>query len=474
MPQKGVSMTNLSWWKKTCAVLLLCAATAIASQAQTFTTLASFNGTNGQAPFYVSLIQGPDGSLYGTTIGGGTNERGTVFRMTPSDSLKVLYSFCSQTNCADGEQPEAGLVLDTDGNFYGTTGSGGSLSCPVFGTCGTVFKLTREGILTSLHSFSGLDGAIPLAPLVEALDGTLYGVTDAGGTGTSCPGGCGTAFEISSSGVLTSLHSFDFHVDGQAPNGPLLQAPNGSFYGTTLDCDCQQGTQGTLFNMTASGGVTTLYAGILDTRSGLILGNDGNLYGTAGFGYVYKSTLQGSVTTFASVAGQPWAGLLQATDGNFYGTTIYGGDTNCDFPNGCGSIFQVTQQGVVAVLHEFEQTDGSAPYGGLSQATNGKLYGTTAGGGANGDGTVYQLDMGLAPFIAFVRAAGKVGQTGGILGQGFTGTTSVSLNGILASFTVVSDTFIRATVPSGATTGYVTVTTPSGTLTSNVPFHVIP
>jgi len=96
--------------------------------------------------------------------------------------------------------------------------------------------------------------------------------------------------------------------------------------------------------------------------------------------------------------------------------------------------------------------------------TQGALYGY---------GNVYSLDMGLGPFVTFVQAAGKVGQTGGILGQGFTGTTNVSLNGISASFTVVSDTFIRATVPLGATTGYVTVTTPSGTLTSNVPFHVI-
>lgn len=116
--------------------------------------------------------------------------------------------------------------------------------------------------------------------------------------------------------------------------------------------------------------------------------------------------------------------------------------------------------------------------GGLLQATTGTFYGTTAVGGegqcaGSGCGTVFSLDMGLGPFVTFVRAAGRVGQTSGILGQGFTGTTSVSLNGTPASFTVVSDTYIRATVPVGATTGYVTVTTPSGTLTSNVPFHVI-
>ena len=113
-------------------------------------------------------------------------------------------------------------------------------------------------------------------------------------------------------------------------------------------------------------------------------------------------------------------------------------------------------------------------YGGLVQATNGILYGTTNAGGYLDLGTVFSLDVGLGPFVKFVRAASKVGQVGGILGQGFTGTSNVSFNGISSNFTVAADTFITATVPAGATTGYVTVTTPSGTLTSNVPFQVIP
>jgi hypothetical protein len=118
------------------------------------------------------------------------------------------------------------------------------------------------------------------------------------------------------------------------------------------------------------------------------------------------------------------------------------------------------------MLYGFVGNDGGQPFGGLFQATNGLFYGTT-------EYAVFSLDMGLAPFVAFVRATGGVGDTGGILGQGFTGTTDVSLNGIPASFTVVSDTYIEARLPAGATTGYVIVTTPSGTLTSNVPFHVI-
>ena len=166
----------------------------------------------------------------------------------------------------------------------------------------------------------------------------------------------------------------------------------------------------------------------------------------------------------------PLAGLVQATNGNLYGTTSSGGEFNNN-----GTVFEITLKGALTTVYDFTGgPDGSLPFAGLVQATNGNLYGATYGAGANGVGTIFGLDEGLGPFVTFVQAAGKVGQTGPILGQGLTGTTSVSLNGTPANFTVVSDTFITATVPAGATTGYVTVTTPSGTLTSNVPFHVIP
>jgi uncharacterized repeat protein (TIGR03803 family) len=179
----------------------------------------------------------------------------------------------------------------------------------------------------------------------------------------------------------------------------------------------------------------------------------------------------------AATARAPTASPIQATDGNLYGTTFFGGNLSCDSRYGCGTVFRIEPTGALTTLHSFCDppcNDGAWPLAGLIQATDGTFYGAASSGGSMGDGTIFSLSMGLAPFLAFVQDYGKVGQTGGILGQGFTGTTGVSFNGTSATFTVISDTYLTATVPAGATTGYVTVATPSGTLTSNVPFHVIP
>ena len=162
--------------------------------------------------------------------------------------------------------------------------------------------------------------------------------------------------------------------------------------------------------------------------------------------------------------------LTQGSDGNFYGTTESGGI-------GDGTVFEITSTGTLTTLHsmcsETLCSDGSSPIGGLLQATNGAFYGTTYMGGTSNDGIVFRLNTGLAPFVSFIRNPAKVGQQFGILGYGLSGTSGVVFNGTSANFTAKSDTLLVATVPSGATTGYVTVITPSGTLTSNVPFRVI-
>jgi len=200
-----ISYSAFRWSKTAYALSLLCGATAIALPAQTFTTLVSFDGTNG-AYSYASVVQGLDGSLYGTTKGDGVNGNyGTVFKITPSGVLTTLYSFCSQSGCRDGAFPQAGLVQATNGDLYGTASGGGEGD----DDGGTVFKITPSGTLTTLYSFCSqagcTDGAHPFAGLVPATNGDLYGTTYQGG----CNGGCGTIFKITLSGTLTTLHSFD-------------------------------------------------------------------------------------------------------------------------------------------------------------------------------------------------------------------------------------------------------------------------
>jgi uncharacterized repeat protein (TIGR03803 family) len=223
-------MSKLSSWKAIFLLCVFCAVTAISSPAQTFTTLVNFNGTDGNSPN--GLVQGADGNLYGTTEsggaygGGGDCGSGTVFQITPTGALTTLYSFGAQTNCVDGADPYAGLVLATDGNFYGTTWAGGA------NNDGTVFKITPGGTLTTLHSFDlYTDGCCIASGLVRATDGNFYGTTSYGGAKNG-----GTVFKISPGGTLTTLYSFCSQTnctDGSGPFASLVQATNGRLYGTS-------------------------------------------------------------------------------------------------------------------------------------------------------------------------------------------------------------------------------------------------
>ena len=488
-------MTKPNGLKTGCVLLMLCAVTVSSARAQTVTTLYSFSGFDGASPYQAPLIQGQDGNLYGTTASGGSATGGTIFKITTQGVLTTLYNFCTQSNCPDGTAPFAGLALADDGNFYGTTLSGGANGW------GTVYKVTPDGVLTTLHSFcfetNCADGASPYGGLVQATDGNLYGTTEQGG-----PTGRGTVFRITVEGVFTIIHNFCVHYphceDGYAPMGTLIQATDGNLYGTTASGGARnQG--GTVFSIGRHGAFD--YVELQDSGAGGgpvggVLQVSGRLYGTT-----YNSLVKGAGTLFGvdrdktaktlywfcvsedcSDGAIPTAALVQATDGSVYGTTSKGGDLGCMSPagNGCGTIFQIAPGRKFVTVHTFEASDGSLPNAGLFQATNGILYGVTSSGGDGvecgiyGCGTIYSLDTGLGPFVAFVQGAGKVGSSSGILGQGFIGTTTVSFNGTPATFTVQSDTFILGTVPNGATTGYVTVSTPKGTLTSNKPFIVLP
>jgi len=435
-------------------------------QAQTLTTLANFTGSNGSNPLFAPLVQGTDGNLYGTASAGGAHSQGTVFKITPSGTLTTLYSFCAKSNCTDGSAPYAGLMLGRDGNLYGTTEAGGTSGL------GTVFKITQRGALTTLHSFNSHDGASPYATLVQGTDGNFYGTTESGGSHI-----LGTVFKMTPQGTLTTLHSFN-STDGSSPEAALIQATDGNFYSTTYN----GGTEGygTVFKITSGGTLSTLH--IFDdategraVTSGLVQASNGSFYGSTtlggpnSYGSVYTMTSTGTVTVlhgFNATDGATPNALVLATDGNFYGTTISGG-ANID-----GTIFEVTPLVAMSTLHTFNGSDGADSFAGLLQHTNGKFYGTTRVGGSKNDGTVFRLDVGLGPFVITVPTAGKVAAKVKILGTSLTGATSLSFNGIAAAFTVVSASEITTTVPAGATSGTVQVTTPGGTLLSNVAFRV--
>jgi uncharacterized repeat protein (TIGR03803 family) len=519
-------------------IFILCAATAIAASAQTFNET-NFNFANGGNPNAGPMVQAANGNFFGiAAVGGGpsncpngnnTNGCGTVFELTPAGKLTALYSFCSQTACADGEYPEGALVLGSDGNLYGTTISGGAHNG------GTVFKITPTGTLTTIYSFCvsindlGIctDGMNPEG-LTQGANGNFYGVTFFGGTATTSPCynpdaqllGCGTIFELTAAGKLTTLHNFctkvnsgGFCTDGGFPQTPLVQAPSGNFYGILSlgggagRCNSSSAC-GSVFSMSAQGVFTTIYNFCTvgdcpdgNNPSSLTRASNGNFFGTTqaggsgGGGTFFEITPAGSLTTLYgfcnTLAGETCpdgttpSSLMQATDGNFYGTTTAGGAATCNYGGayGCGTVFKMTSAGSITTLHDFCETncyDGISPRATLAQGTNGIFYGLAGAGGADefgcfsGCGTAYSLSVGLGPFVETNPTSGKVGGLITILGNGLKGTTSVSFNGTTATFTVVSNTAIKAKIPTGATTGTIEVTTPGGTLSSNVAFTVAP
>ncbi len=427
-PTKSSMPNRVSFWGAVAVLALFCFATAISLSAQTLTTLHAFAGypTDGASP-YAGLVQATDGNFYGTTYAGGTSGNcqggcGTVFRITAAGTLTTLHSF----DWYDGASPTGALVQGNDGNFYGTTYGGGA--DPHYGT---VFKITPAGALTTLYSFCAqancADGAMPYAGLVRATDGNFYGTTLEGGSNTGCSlgsGSCGTVFKITPGGTLTTLYSFCAQhgcADGGNPYAGLVQATDGNFYGTTFGRGVNG--YGTVFKITPAGALTSLYSFCSQMncadgqypQAGLVQATDGNFYGTTpeGGGGVYhqggtvfKITSSGTLTTLYNFCSQPacsdgadsLAALLQGTDGNFYGTTI-GGGAYCTPNSGCGTVFKITPSGMLTTMHSFDDTDdGKAPFAGLVHATDGNFYGTTAFGanpactaGLHGCGTVFRL-----------------------------------------------------------------------------------
>jgi len=454
---------------RVCFLVLTLAATPILVKAQTFTRLFDFDGPNGATPGpAMQLVQGFDGKLWGTTSAGGSAGDGTIFNVRfPNFSLNIAYSFDS----ADAYVPVAGLTLDPNGRFYGVTEYGGE------NNLGNVFSFSPNGTPTALTlGFDGSIGSYPVAGLLLASSGILYGTAGSGGAYDS-----GTIFEIHANGnsfmKVTDLPS-------ASPYLTLVQGRNGLFYGALPYGGLN--SKGEVFKMDVLGGISSLHSfsgsdGENPVGS-LVEGANGDFYGTTyvggmdNVGTIFAITPGGTFKTIhnfrfginASNKGfNPDAALVEGSDGNLYGVAAGGG------LYGYGVIFRITPARQYTVLHSFNFEEAEyAGSGGLVQATDGNFYGTLSGGGANQLGLLYRLSVGLAPFVKLLPGLGKVGSTVDILGTNLTGATTVTFNGTPATFTVASGARIKAVVPTGATSGPVQVTTPNGTLLSNTTFQV--
>jgi uncharacterized repeat protein (TIGR03803 family) len=372
--------------------LMLCAMTAL--YARDFKVIYKFHGgTDGDGPL-AGLVADANGNLYGTTEGGGDTDCdsgwgcGTVFKVDANGNERILYRF---TGAPDGEEPMAGLTIDSDGNLYGTTYTGGSSGE------GAVFKVDTTGHETILYSFGAYpDGANPSGGLVLDRNGNIYGTTQEGGTGTSCFGGCGTVFKLDSDGKETVL--LNVAPPAQYPTAALTLDNIGTLYGTTFGGNSC--CLGTVFRMgMGSPSAATLHifsggAGGASPAGGLVRDAKGRLYGVtvvggdsgclynygSGCGVVYQLSATGKETVLHRFTGRwdgaaPNAGLLRDRAGNLYGTTLIGGDSHY------GTVFKLDKHGKVTVLHSFNNKDGSDPSSTLIQDASGNIYGTTQSGG---------------------------------------------------------------------------------------------
>ena len=375
-------------------LLMLLGSPSVHAQSPLFKSLHSFNFADGALP-YGNMMQGSDGALYGTTYVGGSAGLGTVFRVTLAGELTTLHSF----HGADGTHPRSAVIQGSDGALYGTTADGGTTTTGGAGN-GTLFRLTLAGDFTSLHTFDYPYGLYPQAGVIQGSDGALYGATYYGGGSANA----GTVYRLTLAGDFTTLHTFNY-TDGAYPSGGVMQSSDGALYGTTYGGGVGYGT---VYRLTLAGDFTTLhtfhYTDGAYPEAGVIQGSDRALYGATsnsngsgiiGVGSVFRLTLAGDLTTlhaFNNTDGAvPYAGVIQGSDGALYGTTYF--TTYLGDHYGDGTVFRLTLAGDLTTLHTFNNTDGSNPFTGVIQASDGALYGATILGGSAGYGTLFSLSQ---------------------------------------------------------------------------------
>jgi len=312
------------------------------------TVLHTFKGgSDGRQPQWGNLFRDKTGNLFDTTVYGGLSVSdvggGVVYKVSKTGKESILHKFAGGSE--DGLEPQTGLIQDAAGTFYGTTAAGGT---SVY--CGTVFKMTKSGKVTVLHSFAGTDGCQPIGGLVMDAAGNMYGLTSSGGST-----GLGTVFKITKTGKLTTMHTFAGQPDGALPLGILVLDKAGNIYGTT------------------PGG-----------------GNPNCTTAQQGCGVVFKIDTHGKETILHSFlapeGGLPYAGLVLDAAGNLYGTTSGFAAYNW------GSIFKLDKKGTFTKLHDFTGgADGGFPFNGLTRDKAGNFYGTAYLGGSSGYGVVFKL-----------------------------------------------------------------------------------
>lgn len=369
---------------------------AASSQTSKFKVLHAFSsGTDGETP-QAGLVLDAQGNLYGTTEDGGTFGEGTVFKIDSAGNETILHNFNVRT---DGGYPFGPVILDNARNIYGTTTEGGPAGS------GTVFELNINGKEAILHAFaaSSSDGSFPIAGLVRDSAGNLYGTTSGGGSST-----WGTVFRVDATGAETVLHSFAGFPDGQLPWAGLTLDAHGNLYGVTISGGSRG--YGALFGLNMQGVESVIASFTIltgDSPSGtLVEDGTGNLYGTTAYngahsrGTVFKfdtatrveTTLYNFGASGNSDGATPAAGLVRDTAGNLYGTTQVGGSKRC------GVVFKIDSTGRETILHTFTGgSDGCVPVGALAIDQGGNLYGTASSGGdltcqgSAGCGTVFKI-----------------------------------------------------------------------------------